>query len=223
MNALKQLDNGLFGTPESIAALETKKDITLLILSDSHGQTAVVKNIVKDFGPESDCLIFCGDGISDILEIFNKSLTNVSLAQSIPSVAALIRGNGDSDRYPVKFCPGDNDRKEFFHEIKIPRSISFVAGNNKIYLVHGYMQNVYWGLSKLKAEAETAAAAIVLFGHTHLAARAEKGPLYLNPGSCSIPRKGLPPSFALLRYPAGTTEYTATFYEIRSRLTGGYK
>ncbi|MEG0079133.1 metallophosphoesterase [Enterococcus sp.] len=58
-----------------------------------------------------------------------------------------------------------------------------------IYMTHGHLSNVRFGLTQISLEAKEENATICLFGHTHqIGCEAVKGCLYLNPGSISQPR-----------------------------------
>lgn len=83
------------------------------------------------------------------------------------------------------------------------------VGGETIYMTHGHLSNVRFGLTQLALEAEEAKATIALFGHTHIAGcEEERGILFLNPGSISQPRGALKiPTFAII-------EATAAAYQI---------
>ncbi|WP_461203461.1 metallophosphoesterase [Enterococcus sp. N342-3-1-2] len=60
---------------------------------------------------------------------------------------------------------------------------------DRIYMTHGHLADVRFGITKLGLQAQQADAAIVLFGHTHqIACEKVGGRLFLNPGSISQPR-----------------------------------
>lgn len=60
---------------------------------------------------------------------------------------------------------------------------------DRIYMTHGHLSNVRFGLTQLMVEAEAADANIILFGHTHqIGCEVVNQRLYLNPGSISQPR-----------------------------------
>ena len=61
--------------------------------------------------------------------------------------------------------------------------------NDRIYMTHGHLSSVRFGLTQISFEAQEADADIVLFGHTHMiGCEMVKNRLYLNPGSISQPR-----------------------------------
>lgn len=65
-------------------------------------------------------------------------------------------------------------------------------GGERIYLTHGHLSDVRFGLTHLMMEAKQAEATLCFFGHTHmLGCEKRQGILFLNPGSISQPRGAL--------------------------------
>jgi len=65
----------------------------------------------------------------------------------------------------------------------------FQAGDRTVLVVHGHRHSVRGSVAGLKQAAEQADAALVFYGHTHIAkAELEDGILFINPGSISQPR-----------------------------------
>lgn len=63
------------------------------------------------------------------------------------------------------------------------------TGEDRIYVTHGHLSDVRFGITQLGLEAQAANASIVLFGHTHQIGCEKVGSrLFLNPGSISQPR-----------------------------------
>lgn len=73
-------------------------------------------------------------------------------------------------------------------------------GNDVIYMTHGHLSNVRFGLTMLSVQAQEARANIALFGHIHQAvAEMDKHILFVNPGSISQPRGPIQiPSYAII-------------------------
>ena len=71
-----------------------------------------------------------------------------------------------------------------------------------IYMTHGHLADVRFGVTKLGLKAQQADASIALFGHTHqIGCEVVEGVLYLNPGSISQPRGPIQiPSYALIEH-----------------------
>ncbi|MHC5248039.1 metallophosphoesterase [Enterococcus sp. LJL90] len=63
------------------------------------------------------------------------------------------------------------------------------TGADRVYMTHGHLSNVRFGLNHLTYEAQENQATIALFGHTHqIGCEKHQGILFLNPGSISQPR-----------------------------------
>lgn len=70
-----------------------------------------------------------------------------------------------------------------------PEFLQFSCGEDHIFLAHGHLLGVNFGLDRLYQAGLKAKANLVFYGHTHqLACTVEKGTLLLNPGSISQPR-----------------------------------
>lgn len=76
------------------------------------------------------------------------------------------------------------------------------TGKDKIFITHGHLANVRFGLTQLAFEAQANQATMVFFGHTHqIGCEVVEGVLYLNPGSISQPRGPIQiPSYALIEH-----------------------
>ncbi|MBP1048433.1 metallophosphoesterase [Enterococcus sp. BWM-S5] len=63
------------------------------------------------------------------------------------------------------------------------------TGEDVVFMTHGHLSNVRFGLTQLALQAEEAGATIALFGHTHeIGCEMHQGRLFLNPGSIRQPR-----------------------------------
>ncbi|MEO1782085.1 metallophosphoesterase [Enterococcus diestrammenae] len=79
---------------------------------------------------------------------------------------------------------GNCDFDSGYHERRILQT-----NLDRIYVTHGHLSNVRFGLSEIAYEAREQDATIVLFGHTHqIGCEVVQHRLYLNPGSISQPR-----------------------------------
>ncbi|BAP86028.1 phosphodiesterase [Paucilactobacillus hokkaidonensis JCM 18461] len=79
---------------------------------------------------------------------------------------------------------GNNDFDE-----KLPQSRLIKQSGEQVLLTHGHLQDVNSTMTKLELMAQEKNATIVLFGHTHkLGVVMNRGALFLNPGSISLPR-----------------------------------
>lgn len=84
---------------------------------------------------------------------------------------------------------------------------------DRIYVTHGHLSNVKFGLSKIAMEAAEQDASVVLFGHTHqIGCEVVQHRLYLNPGSISQPRGQIQiKSFAIID--ATETGWDVQYYD----------
>ncbi|MCM2359287.1 MAG: metallophosphoesterase [Geobacteraceae bacterium] len=144
----------------------------LLILSDSHGNYPLALSAVEKAG-RVDQIIHLGDEIEDARII--ELITGRRLIK--------VPGNCDPDA-------GE------------PRELSVTFGGRNLFLTHGDLYQVKSGLASLRKKAAETGAAIVLYGHTHLAAIEEiDGVLFINPGCLGARCRSA--SYALLTIAAG--------------------
>ncbi|MHC1786520.1 MAG: metallophosphoesterase family protein [Christensenellales bacterium] len=129
-----------------------------LLISDSHGAAQAMQALMIRMEGEGrpDALIYCGDGIHDILHF-----------RGFCPLFFPVRGNCDLGCDPA---------------IPLQR-IERLQGID-VLITHGHLDKVKWGLSTLLYRAQEAEARICCFGHTHRAlAEWVDGVLMLNPGS----------------------------------------
>lgn len=190
MNSFRLIDDGIIGNPEDIKKLSSLEEANILIISDSHGNTANLYRILKDFGSFCHALIFCGDGVYDLGMLIDSVFAGKSEAPILPPVIVLVQGNGDPSSITSDFPP---------HLIDIPKSAVIKAAGKNIYITHGHIQNVYYGDSMLKEFADEAGCPVILHGHTHVARQTYlNGSHIICPGSISLPRGGTEKSFCVL-------------------------
>ena len=74
------------------------------------------------------------------------------------------------------------------------------TGLDRVYMTHGHLSNVRFGLTQLALEAKRTTSNYRSFGHTHqLGCEFEQGILFLNPGSISQPRGMIQiPAYAII-------------------------
>ncbi|MBP5576234.1 MAG: YfcE family phosphodiesterase [Treponema sp.] len=219
--SLTQDKSLLIGSRESIELLAQKDSARILAISDSHANASTLSFVLQKFGIESDLLVFCGDGVSDIAYLLQKALEDEYFFACIPPVLAFVKGNNDSSSYTfMNKAAFEKNSGSPLVQIRLPLQNTLTVCGHKILLVHGHAHSLYSGLSSLVQEAENSGADILFFGHTHIPssgyASSKNGPILLvNPGSCSIPRACQPPSFALLDVKKGNPNPDCVFYEIR--------
>jgi len=151
--------------------------IVILVFADSHRGTGAMLELISDIRP--DAVFHLGDVDADAGKL-------ASAFSHIPVYA--VSGNNDLfPRYPLL-------------------RVECLEGKN-FFLTHGHLFHVRRGPDTLAAEAARRGARVALFGHTHEAYAARKGPLLLlNPGSISRPRRGRP-SFLRLEVTRGDVSY----------------
>ncbi|WAA11608.1 metallophosphoesterase family protein [Fervidibacillus halotolerans] len=71
----------------------------------------------------------------------------------------------------------------------------------KIFVTHGHLYDVKYGLNKLKYKAMEMGANIVCFGHSHIVGMEEESSiLFLNPGSLRLPRMRKERTYLILEW-----------------------
>ena len=219
MNSLLQTESFLIGSENDVLELSRKQNARLLVYSDSHGNGDVVRNMLDHFSSGLDAVVFCGDGAGELVSLMTAAFRNKRGFNKLPPVIAMVKGNGDCEFWPVTFPVRKNpeatpDGSEF-NELVIPHNVMFNVAGMNIYLTHGHENGVYYGLENLAYTALERQASLVFYGHTHVAARVVSNSMYLvNPGSCSSPRRGLPPSCAVVDINGVKKTFEVVFHRI---------
>lgn len=144
------------------------------VVSDSHGDLYMLDKAIQQMG-DIECLIHLGDHSRDVQKV-NQKWNKV-----IYSVA----GNND-------FSSAGNSE----------RTISL--GGKRIFITHGHKYSVHYEVMNLYFRALEEQADIVLYGHTHIYYVDYEGSMFfLNPGSVSRPRAGVPSAAVLIITPDG--------------------
>lgn len=134
-----------------------------LCFSDSHGTSFGMRRALK-MHPDAEIVFFLGDGLADFEElIYDKSRMWIA-----------VRGNWDTNG-----ILGDQ---------MVKKTDSLTLLGHRIFLTHGDMYGVKYGLDGIQGLAVDHNADLVLFGHTHEPLEryisTENGGYYLfNPGS----------------------------------------
>lgn len=201
MIELLQNSNNLIGAPQAIENLKKTEHARILVISDSHGNYRTLVRILNQFGPSCDAFIFCGDGARDICEILEKANEDEKFRKNLPSVMAFVRGNGDSEFYPVSYEIGKNNleaRTLPKGSVIFPLSQTICVNNKNIFISHGHYQTVDFGRTNLANRAMQENCQIAFYGHTHIANEEMIDDVkVVNPGSCSRPRGGQSAGFAI--------------------------
>ena len=153
-----------------------------LVFSDSHGTSLGMKRALR-MHPDAEVVFFLGDGLSDFEElIYDRSRAYIA-----------VRGNWD-----VNGILGDQ---------MIKKIDSITLMGYRVFLTHGDLYGVKYGLDGIERLAVDHNADIVLFGHTHQKLEkyipTEEGGFYLfNPGSVGG-GFGIRPSYGVINITEG--------------------
>jgi putative phosphoesterase len=234
VNLLSQLPNTLIASASDAAALETAEKVRLLVISDSHGESTVVTEIIRQFGEDVDALVHCGDGAADVLDAFERFGGAGRSRECLPGVIAAVQGNGDGDCFPLGRSQGAVEdaagelltssapQRLKFH---LTRRLCFRCGGKVIFVTHGHGYGVDFGSSRILDAAAPLGADVILHGHTHCPKLTETPhhTLVLNPGSCTRPRGEFPPSFCVLSIPGPAERYGVEFFQVEQKFGGGFQ
>lgn len=165
----------------------------ILVFSDSH-EEAKYMNKALELNTDADMIVHLGDGASDLTR---------RLPENYEKPLVLIEGNGEYYgwiRVDRRYLPKRTEMIEF--------------EGKKIFMTHGHLYDVKFGLEKIAARAYADGADIVLFGHTHIpisqylpegteleyVGKTERPLLLFNPGSIGM---GFKHTFGLLSFAGG--------------------
>ena len=188
----KQNKKLLIGSKKAISTLAKKDYARLLVISDSHGNFERLFSIVKRYGKDCDALIFCGDGLGDLLTLLSIAEDESSVEKCIPPVIAFVRGNCDPEGMRLG---GKN--------IEAPLEQTLKVNGHKILIVHGHAHGIDFGMEKIALQLKLGDYDTVFYGHTHIASQKilnntdDKKYRFINPGSCARPRGGQVPGLAI--------------------------
>ncbi len=135
----------------------------ILVMSDSHGEKYDPLLAVKQ-QPDAAYVIHLGDGEYDLQRCKEKYPDRIYIQ---------VKGNCD-----------------FGSQLNAVETITL--GGRKIYITHGYAENVKYGLTNLFYRAKEQAADLVLYGHTHIPRHDYYDEMHVfNPGSIREGRYGV--------------------------------
>lgn len=142
----------------------------VLIVSDTHRIDDNYHKVIEKESP-IDLLIHCGD--TEGSEELISKLANCK--------AEIVMGNND-----------------FF--TLLPKEKEFMIGKNKVFMTHGHNYYVSMGNKRIKEEALSRGANVVIYGHTHKPIiEREDDIIIINPGSLTYPRQdGKRPSYVVM-------------------------
>lgn len=166
--------------------VNTMKDNTLLVLSDTHGNVKALETVLRwaeGLGSGTvGAAVFLGDGIRD--------LSRASEAAGFTGDWKIVRGNNDDAFSAPVHGAGFGGSH--------PESTVFEFGGHRLFLCHGHRHSLYGGYYSLIAAARNKEADAVLFGHTHVpCCENDEGVTLVNPGSIGRPRGRTGATFVL--------------------------
>ena len=142
----------------------------IVVISDSHKNTRVIDEILGS-QPDAKAVFFLGDNITDIEDF--------------------------EFMYPDKRFFAVSGNCDYFSTAPTV-GVETISGV-KILYTHGHTFGVKYGVERLKESAKQSNCQIVLFGHTHISQTLYEDGLHIvNPGSCSNPRDGIIPTYAVI-------------------------
>lgn len=140
----------------------------------------------------------------ELLTIFNRH-QDVDIAFHCGD--SQLTGSAES-LYPYRVVKGNCDYGNDFSD-----EVMEEFGTFRILCVHGHRQDVKYSLDQLIHHADQKNAAIVLYGHSHVAkAEQRDGKLFINPGSIRMPRHRPEKTYAVLTLENG--RFTVDFHDL---------
>ena len=144
----------------------------ILVISDTHGNVEVIKQLLENYRGMVSAVVHLGDHARDML--------------------SFAKADKDSDMYHIV-----NGNVETSGSVYNERVIE-MAGK-RLFITHGHPYDVKTSLDNLIYKAQELQVDACLFGHTHVALNlVEKGILFFNPGSPTYPRPGQDRGYGLL-------------------------
>lgn len=151
----------------------------MIVISDTHGERSWVQKALERH-PDADVIVHCGDFASDLEAVKGTSVELVSVAGNV------------MDLHKGGVSPENRAEERLL-----------VYEGVRILLTHGHRYDVKHTLNNLFYRALEEQAALVLFGHTHVALKLQhEGISFLNPGSPARPRGGRP-GYGIVEIEAG--------------------
>lgn len=187
--------------------LEKTDSAKILIISDSHGSKENLEQAIKKFGSDCAALLFCGDGMEDLVSLIEEDFHQDQQHKFMPACVFFARGNGDD--YSIQLAT-DKISRLSVEDFKIVE-----AAGKKIFLTHGHLFGAGYGVSELIQEAKIQRCQIAIFGHTHVPyCKVQDNVLLINPGSCTRPRQGSLKSCCVLTIKKDSPQCDCQFFTI---------
>lgn len=224
----------LVGSEKQVLELSKKSSANILVISDTHGYQSIINSILENQIDKVDLIIFCGDGVNDIIS-FLENVQKTKFFQKKKNddkknpVIVVVQGNGDESSFKLNFNINENPFEKILNkatknnfDFVIQKTKMINVASKNILITHGHLFGVSYGLLNLQEEAFSKNADLVLFGHTHVAEfEKSKNVTFINPGSPSLPRRNMPPSFAVVKIDSSKSEIDCVFYKVDVSLSNG--
>lgn len=153
----------------------------ILVISDSHGRTTLMEQVVRQHLHEIEAVCFLGDILRDVAK----------LQDIFPNLL-------------IHAVPGNCDFGSTKEQV-----LTVELGGVKILLTHGHLHGVKRNYNTITAYATEMGVSACFFGHSHVPVVFEKnGITFLNPGSITEPRGDLGKSYALVEITNGQVKPT---------------
>ncbi|MHB9095106.1 MAG: phosphodiesterase [Eubacteriales bacterium] len=157
------------------------------ILSDSHGSAAAWEAAVSRFFSGCSLIIHAGDvlyhGPRNPLPDGHNPQKLAELINQSPVPVIFAKGN----------CDAEIDSVLLKYPVQAPYAMLYVKGK-AVLVTHGQEMDT----AKMKEMAGLYGAGIVISGHTHIPRlEQENETLFLNPGSCALPKSSEGPTVAI--------------------------
>ena len=146
-------------------------DTTVLIMSDTHGNSMAIEQLLNDYKGRIATVVHLGDHVDDMLNFIHEDTITYHI----------VSGNTDS-----------------FLDIFDERVIELIG--KRIFITHGHMYDVKEKLDNLIFKTLEMKVDACLFGHTHVPVLFSKNDtIFLNPGSLAYSSTNTERGYALLR------------------------
>ena len=143
----------------------------LLLISDTHGRTTALENLLAQYAAEVKIICHMGDHAQDLLK-YQPFCPHIQMAA--------VAGNCD-------------------YSHAIPSEQLLTVADKRILIIHGHQLNVKRDLQRLAYYAQEKGADACFYGHTHQPIQVNIGSVFImNPGSLTEPRGGSKASYGLV-------------------------
>lgn len=174
---------------------ENNADFNVLVLSDTHGNTVPIHQLLKSYNGTISAVVHLGDHARDMLRFTNAEQQEYQKESQKTIEYHVTNGNTD----PM---------------VDILEERVIQLNGKQIFITHGHRYNVKTQLDSLVHRATKLKVAACLFGHTHIpTAFTQNNILFFNPGSITFPAQGTERGYGMLRISENITGKLLTYRE----------